>query len=265
MLLKRVIVALIAIPLIYLCLTELPPIYFLLIVMVISAAAQYEFCSMYKSSGIMSALSIAGGSALLASLYFQSAPEAGLTGLMTPLVISVIVITSVRLFIIKEPSSAFIDIAPSVFAVLYIPMLLAPMWYLRLAGYEWIILLLTCVWSADTFAYFIGKNFGKQRLYKEISPNKTVAGAVGSVAGGAVAAIIFGGLFIKDLGVPALILTGTVLGTVTIIGDLVESMFKRDAGIKDSGAMIPGHGGFLDRIDSILFAAPALYFLKIML
>jgi phosphatidate cytidylyltransferase len=262
MLLKRVIVALIAIPLIYLCLTELPPIYFLLLLSLVSALAQYEFCSMYKSSATATTLGITGGIALLASSHFL--PDTGGSGLMT-LVIVIITITSVRLLMTKNPSSALRDIAPAIIGLMYIPLLLIPIWYLRLIGYEWIILLLMCVWGSDTFAYFVGKNFGKKRLYKEISPNKTVAGAVGSVAGGIVASMLFGSLLLKELSIPSLLLVGAALGSVTIVGDLVESMFKRDAGIKDSGNIIPGHGGVLDRIDSILFAAPTLYLLRMLL
>jgi|WetSurMetagenome_2_1015567.scaffolds.fasta_scaffold01160_12 phosphatidate cytidylyltransferase len=264
MLLKRVVVAFIAIPLIYLCLTELPPIYFLALLAVVSALAQYEFHAMYKTSGILSVLGITGGIVLLASSYFAAATGAWDSAL-TALVVIVIIITSARLFIKREPTSALRDIAPPVIGIVYIPLLLIPMWYLRLDGYEWIILLLLSVWSADTFAYFIGKKFGKRRLYKEISPNKTVAGAVGSVAGGIIASMLSGALLIKELGMPALFLVGAALGTITIVGDLVESMFKRDADIKDSGNLIPGHGGVLDRIDSILFAAPTLYILRMLL
>lgn len=262
MLLKRVIVALLAIPLIYLCLTALPPVYFLLLLAVVSALAQYEFYSMYKSSATMTVLGITAGTALLAASFFL--PDTGSSGLMT-LVIVIIAITSARLFTIKDPASALRDISPAIIGVMYIPLLLIPMWYLRLIGYEWIILLLMCVWGSDTFAYFIGKNLGKRRLYKEISPNKTLAGAVGSVAGGIVASMLFGSLLLKELGIPSLLLIGAALGSVTIAGDLVESMFKRDAGIKDSGNIIPGHGGVLDRIDSILFAAPTLYLLRMLL
>jgi phosphatidate cytidylyltransferase len=261
MLLKRIVVSLIAIPLLYLCLTELPPVYFLALMVLVSALAQYEFHAMYKTPRIISALGIAGGIALLTSFYFTAPPDIRAYPLMA-LIISILCITSARLFSSKDPASALKDITPAVVGIIYIPLLAAPMWLLRLAGYEWIILLLVSVWTADTFAFFIGSKFGKRRLYREISPNKTVAGAVGSVAGGVIASVITGILLIKDLGLPGLILIGTALGSVTIVGDLVESMFKRDAGIKDSGSLIPGHGGVLDRIDSILFAAPTLYILR---
>jgi phosphatidate cytidylyltransferase len=264
MLLKRVIVALIAIPLIYLCLAELPPIFFLLLLAAVSALAQYEFYSMYKTSRSMSVLGIISGMVLLGASYFS--PPAG-AGSAWPVIFIIIfiMITSARLFITKDPSSALRDIAPAIIGILYIPSLLLTAWYLRLTGYKWLLLLLLCVWSADSFAYYIGKNFGKRKLYKEVSPNKTVAGAAGSVAGGILASVLFGSFLIKGIGMPSLLIIGAVLGAITIVGDLVESMFKRDAGIKDSGNIIPGHGGVLDRIDSILFAAPALYLLIILL
>jgi phosphatidate cytidylyltransferase len=264
MLLKRVIVALIAIPLIYLCLAELSPVFFLVLLAVVSALAQYEFYAMYKTSGSMTVLGIMSGTGLLGAAYFMT-PSAAATAWPVIFILIFVIISTARLFIIKEPASALIDIAPAIIGILYIPSLLLSAWYLRLMGYELLILLLLCVWSADSFAYFIGKNFGKRKLYLEVSPNKTLEGAAGSVAGSILASVLFGSFLIKGVGLTSLLITGAVLGAVTIVGDLVESMFKRDAGIKDSGNLIPGHGGVLDRIDSILFAAPALYLLKILL
>jgi phosphatidate cytidylyltransferase len=261
---KRVIVALVAIPLIYLYITELPQIFFLFFLAAVSALAQYEFYAMYKTSRVMTLLGIACGVVLLCSSYFL--PAAGPEHIRSLIFICIfLLISSVRLFVIKDPASALKDISSSLIGILYIPALLLAAWYLRLGGYEWIFLMLLCVWSADTAAYYIGRNFGKKKLYEEISPNKTVEGAIASVFGGMLAGAIFGSFLIRELGLPQLMLIGAVLGAVTIVGDLVESMFKRDAGIKDSGHIIPGHGGMLDRIDSMLFAAPALYIMRLLL
>jgi phosphatidate cytidylyltransferase len=264
MLLKRIVVALIAIPLLYLYITKLPPVFFLIFLAGVSALAQHEFYTMYRTTKTLSLLGTIAGISLLASAYFVpgTAPERIQPMLFILIFIS---ISSARLLVTKDPSSALKDLSPAVIGVLYIPLLLLPLWYLRLDGYEWIFLLCLCVWSSDTFAYYIGSKHGKRKLYKEVSPNKTVAGAFGSVAGGIIASVLFGSYLIKDAGIPTLLLIGAVLGAVTILGDLVESMFKRDAGIKDSGALIPGHGGVLDRIDSILFAAPALYLLRLII
>ncbi len=259
--LKRVIVSLIAIPLLYLYITKLPPVFFLIFLALISALSKYEFYSMYKTPRLLSVLGILGGVLLLCSSYFLPVLSADKAQAMV-FVITFAVISSARLFSVKDPSSALKDMAPSVVGFLYIPVLLLPLWYLRLIGYEWIFLLLLCVWSSDTLAFYVGSSIGKRKLYKEVSPKKTVEGALGSVAGGTIAGAAFGSLLIKGTGIASLMLIGFVIGLVTIIGDLVESMFKRDAGIKDSGKLIPGHGGVLDRIDSVLFAGPALYLLK---
>jgi phosphatidate cytidylyltransferase len=120
----------------------------------------------------------------------------------------------------------------------------------------WILLLVLTVWAYDTGAYFIGKRFGRRRFLTHISPSKTYAGLMGGlVAATAVSAAVLWGL-----GQPAQ--TGLVVGPLVALaaqaGDLAESMLKRAAGAKDSGHLIPGHGGILDRVDSFLFAAPVL-------
>ncbi len=262
--LKRIIVAVVAIPLLYLYITKLPAVFFLIFLAAVSALAQHEFCAMYKTGRLMSSLGIISGTALFAFTCFVPAasPE---KAMLTLFILVFASISSARLFSVKNPSSALKDLSPALIGFLYIPCLLLPMWYLRLDGYEWIFILCLCVWTADTFAIYVGSTIGKRKLYEEVSPKKTIAGAVGSVAGGILSALIFGSFLIKGVGIPTLFIVGAILGAVTILGDLVESMFKRDAGIKDSGNIIPGHGGVLDRIDSLLFAGPALYLLRLII
>ena len=127
----------------------------------------------------------------------------------------------------------------------------------------WILLLVLGVWSYDTGAYLVGSQIGRHKFLTHISPSKSVEGLVGGlIACTVVVAAMMAGLGLSPLG--ALIL-GPLLGLVAQAGDLAESMLKRAAGAKDSGTLIPGHGGILDRIDSFLFAAPvvALYVLAI--
>jgi len=119
------------------------------------------------------------------------------------------------------------------------------------------------IWSNDTFAYIIGKNFGKTKLLERVSPNKTVEGFIGGLLGSICASlIIFNLIDLFDLETwLSLAVIASVFGT---IGDLIQSKFKRQAGVKDSGALMPGHGGLYDRLDSIIFASPFLYaFLEI--
>ena len=124
------------------------------------------------------------------------------------------------------------------------------------ADRAWILLLVLAVWSYDTGAYFIGKRFGRRKFLSHISPSKTYAGLIGGIVAATVvsAAVLFG---LGEQPVTALIV-GPLLSLAAQAGDLAESMLKRAAGAKDSGRLIPGHGGILDRVDSFLFAAPVL-------
>jgi phosphatidate cytidylyltransferase len=120
----------------------------------------------------------------------------------------------------------------------------------------WILLLVLGVWSFDTGAYLVGRRFGRRRFLTHISPSKTYAGLIGGIVAGTavVAAVLWG------LGQPVIagFLLGPLISLAAQAGDLAESMLKRAAGAKDSGELIPGHGGILDRIDSFLFAAPVV-------
>ena len=122
----------------------------------------------------------------------------------------------------------------------------------------WILLLLLVVWAYDTAAYFTGRRLGRHTFMHHISPQKTLEGVVG---GFAVAALV-GAALVAALGRPWLagLVFGIALAAAAQAGDLAESMLKRAAGVKESGRLIPGHGGILDRVDSFLFAAPVAYF-----
>jgi phosphatidate cytidylyltransferase len=121
-------------------------------------------------------------------------------------------------------------------------------------GAEWVLLVLVIVWAADVGAYVVGRRFGRVRLAPRVSPGKTWEGLLGGLAGAALGAS-FGGLY---FGWPAaqFIPLGLSVGAISVVGDLTVSMFKRNAGLKDSGRLVPGHGGLLDRIDSVNAAVP---------
>ncbi|MDO8684239.1 MAG: phosphatidate cytidylyltransferase [Armatimonadota bacterium] len=120
-------------------------------------------------------------------------------------------------------------------------------------------------WACDTGAYFVGSTIGKHKLAPTLSPGKTIEGAVGAIVCSTLMALLIGGVL--GFHIWSRILLGVVIGAFSILGDLCESAMKREIGIKDFGAIMPGHGGVLDRCDSLLFSAPALfyiiYFLKL--
>ena len=252
---KRLAVAAVVLPLLYLYVMRLPAVYFFCLLAAVTLAAQWEFYSMYRVSGLLKYTGLASGIAVLyASCYAKDR-------FMTILFASVMMIMVLRLLVKKTPLYSLQDLAAPLTGILYAPGLLAFQAQLRQIGPEWIIFLYATVWASDSMAYYIGKGYGKKKLYREVSPNKTVAGAFGSLVGG-----IIGALFMKLALIPAIspaqaMLMGIVIGFISIIGDLIESMFKRDAGVKDSSIIIPGHGGILDKIDGSLFAGPVLYWI----
>ena len=127
-------------------------------------------------------------------------------------------------------------------------------------GSDLVFLLFFVVWSGDMAAYYVGSAVGRTPLAPRISPRKTVEGAAGGILGSLAAAFVARAWFIQQLRVSDSAALGLGLGLIGIVGDLVESMFKRGAGVKDSAAFVPGHGGVLDRVDSLLYAAPLLYY-----
>lgn len=125
-------------------------------------------------------------------------------------------------------------------------------------GKLWILYLLSVVFAGDTAAFYVGRRFGKHGLI-HISPGKTWEGTVGGLLANAVVAGIFGTIFFPSLSLASIMVLAISIGIFGQIGDLVESLFKRSSDLKDSGTLLPGHGGILDRIDSLLFAIPVLY------
>jgi phosphatidate cytidylyltransferase len=124
-------------------------------------------------------------------------------------------------------------------------------------GHRWLLIALLVIWAADSGAYFAGRKFGKHKLSPRISPNKTIEGLVGGILAGVLVGVVGGalaGTAVPKLPAVALVALAVVLASA--VGDLFESLLKRHAGVKDSGDLIPGHGGLLDRMDSVLAALP---------
>jgi phosphatidate cytidylyltransferase len=128
-------------------------------------------------------------------------------------------------------------------------------------GILWLIFLTAITIGSDSAAFYIGRGFGTTKLYPALSPGKTRAGAVGGIIGGMLGGTVVVGFFLPEFNLLSAALLTFVLSCIGIIGDLVESLIKRASGVKDSGQLLPGHGGLLDRFDSLLLTAPSLYYL----
>lgn len=130
-------------------------------------------------------------------------------------------------------------------------------------GQAWVVLAIACTWATDTGAYLCGSMFGRRKLAPSISPGKTIEGAVGALALTFLVALVTAPLVGLDLSVGTVALLGLVLSVVAQMGDLAESYIKRVAGTKDSGSLLPGHGGLLDRIDGLLWVVVATYYIAL--
>ena len=153
-------------------------------------------------------------------------------------------------------------IAKQVLGIVYIPVSLSLLIFIKElnGGTLWIIWLLIVIFANDTGAFYFGTFFGKRPFSPNISPNKTIEGSLGGIAASTVAGFIFCQIFFNDLSLSFLTIPGSfMLAVAGQIGDLFESAMKRSSGIKDSGRILPGHGGMLDRIDGLLLAVPVLY------
>ena len=132
----------------------------------------------------------------------------------------------------------------------------APAWSANSRGLAWTLLVVVAIWIGDSASYLVGRAIGRAPLAPALSPRKTVEGAIAGLVGSAVAATIADIAFGLGLTIPMAVSIGLALGAAGQCGDLAESLLKRQVGVKDSGSLIPGHGGMLDRVDALLFAFP---------
>jgi phosphatidate cytidylyltransferase len=256
---RRVYSALVFFPCFYILVRYLPPIAFFVFVLAGIVLAQYEYYRLYFSEkwtpniGLGLVLGV-----LVASAFAVDTPVSG------ELIVSLIVVTALLIQVGtgREIKSGLLDSAVVVFGVFYIAWLLSHMILLRglEQGPYLIFFLFLVTWANDTGAYYTGKLIGKHQMSPKISPSKTWEGTAGGLMASVAAAFICRGWFLPSLPVSDALGLGLLFGVMAPLGDLCESVLKRSAGVKDSGRLIPGHGGILDRIDSLIFTTPTFYY-----
>jgi phosphatidate cytidylyltransferase len=280
--LKRELAAAIAIPIVLAVLFWGPPIGFNLLVAAIALAALWEFYRLAEKTGhpVSKTIGMAAGAAVLLAraadnageMVFSTSPNSFLlirfvrVGNATSirfvfgsLLLFVALVAVAPLVARVPPALALAGAGSTIFGVLLIALPATSLCVLRLYSPRAVLFLLGLVWVCDSCAYYGGSRWGKHKLAPVISPKKTwegsIAGFFGATLFGAAAGIWW---LMPELGPVRAAAAAALASTAGQVGDLVESMWKRGAGVKDSGTFLPGHGGFYDRIDSLLFAGPVV-------
>jgi phosphatidate cytidylyltransferase len=239
-----------------------PPAVFLLVLGIILVAACIELTDLMLLAGVgMSRVAAMAGALVAGVAVAGPGATSGflLVGTMLGLLI---VVLATRKPAPDVPAAA----AAAVFPVIYLAVPLALAAVIRDAwGREVLLLGLLVVWISDTAQFYVGSTFGRRRLAPTISPKKSVEGAVGGFVAGVAAMVGIGRVWLPLVSLPVLAAAGAALVALGIAGDLFESLLKRSANVKDSSALIPGHGGVLDRIDALLFVIPGYYLMLVLL
>jgi phosphatidate cytidylyltransferase len=264
---KRLLIASIGIPLLLVG-TWYGGWYFFIIILVISVTAQWEFYRLqqYKELFPQHLLGISIGIIVLVGIQVEN-----MFYTQWILILSLLILITSEMF--RPYKNVSVHIGVTLLGILYIPVSLSTFLYLRHhssdlfpdqanPGFFFIAAIFAAIWICDTCAYAVGNWLGKHKLYEKVSPKKTVEGAVAGLAGSILVFVAVKTINLLPLSWLMVVLYGMVVGVLGQLGDLVESWFKRDAGVKDSSNLLPGHGGMLDRFDSLLIASPSLFLIN---
>ena len=265
--LKRIITAAVALA-VFIVVLLLPPIVFTIALAGVIIMMLYECYTATKADTAMKVVGFISAALLMAGGSIVFTHDLSSRGRTVALGAVMIVILIYMALVVKEHGKRdYKDVLSSGFLTLYIVIAMGCVWYMK-QTYGTLFMLLTfiCAWSCDTFAYFSGRFFGKHKLIPHVSPKKTVEGSVGGIIGAAVACGIYVLILSKCapsgfITYPFAITYGIIGGALSQIGDLTASAIKRDGEIKDFGWIFPGHGGFMDRFDSVMYIAPVLQIL----
>lgn len=256
----RTLTGLIAAPIVVAC-TYWGGFAFLVLILVLALAGVNEFYNLMRRKDYHPAVYLGN----LVVIFFILAAYYALKKNWEPghsfiLTLACMLTLSAAVFI-KRAEEAIVDIAVTLLGMIYIGWFFSYFLFLRALTDHgaYIFFLMFSVWSNDIIAYFFGKFFGRHPLSKSISPKKTIEGALAGIIFCIISAMAWGYYFMNMNLWHAAIL-GLIIGVLAVISDLVESLIKRDAGVKDSSNLIPGHGGVLDRLDSFILAAPVVYY-----
>jgi phosphatidate cytidylyltransferase len=257
---KRVLSAAVFLPAFWL-IVSLPPPFFGLLIAAACVLGLFELYHLAALRGVR--CNRAAGLALALSVLISFFDPARLP-LQIPLLAALVLVPILSLLGRRPLEECLGSDAVTVFSALFLGVLLGYQVALRGMGddlgRDLIFLLFVVVWGGDAAAYYAGSFLGRHPLTPRVSPRKTVEGAVAGIAGSILSALLARAWFIPRLRIADCVAAGLLLGVSGILGDLVESCWKRGSAVKDSASLVPGHGGILDRCDSLLFGGPILYY-----
>lgn len=254
----RILVSVVFIPLILLS-SYFGGLFFLIFISAVGIAAFFEFSRMAENKEAYSSLFVGLPAvlALIADAYFKFAGAE----LLSFFIVILLLITE----LFRNKKSAILNLGSSLIGIFYIGYFARSIISLReffdvyLNGGLLIIALFIGIWICDSAAFFVGTAIGKHKMFPRVSPKKSWEGAVAGFLFSTAAMAGMKYLFMDFLSLTDALIIGIITGTIGQMGDLIESLLKRDAGVKDSSNLIPGHGGIFDRFDSLLVTAPAVY------
>jgi phosphatidate cytidylyltransferase len=237
-----------------------PPALFLATGEALLLLAFAEYVTLARASGFSVPPVVAGLASALTCAAFAGSSAGLFVPLDAVLMSAIVVLGAMALPRWRGGPDALGHAAASLFPLLYLGLPIGALVSIRQTrGREALFLLMLTVIVSDTAQDYTGRLFGRRPLAPAISPKKTIEGALGGFVFGTLLLVVVGGWWLADVPLPVRAALGATIVALGIVGDLFESMLKRSAGVKDSSALIPGHGGVLDRIDALLFAAPVYY------
>lgn len=230
-------------------------------ILLVTAVAVLEYNRLvYGETGVSLQRALLGFG-LLAPL---AAAAAGTAALLAVTVLSTLLVFILTLFDAREGALDLGPVARYVLGYLYLPVLLAHFILLRGGdrGVLWIFFVIVLAFSGDIAAFYVGRTFGRRKLMPRVSPGKTVEGLLGLAAGSVAGCLVYRHFLLPDVPAAHVAVIGLAGGIIGQLGDLFESLIKRASGAKDSGTILPGHGGILDRLDCLLFIVPWVYYYR---
>lgn len=257
--LPRILTTLIAVPIIIAC-VYFGGIAFLLLILLLAMLSINEFYNMMQKKDFHPAYWVGHFFTAFFIIFAYYALKKNWEPAHSAMLTGAALVTMVSTLFLKRPKEAIVDIAVTLLGMIYIGWFFSYFIFIRAlterGGY--LLFLMVTIWAFDVVAYFVGSKFGRHKLFPSVSPKKSIEGAIAGFIFCLIAAGVFGHFAGFDL--THSIILGAIIGVVAQTSDLVESLIKRDAGVKDSSQLVPGHGGVLDRMDSFIFAAPVVYY-----